>query len=1565
MADMLASGPSGGLFRETSIISVELESGEVYIVASLASRRDTQLIYVDPTSGALRYTFQDQFDNFQTDSEAIKFVTAGSRWLIKNKVYARAILGYAVYGCVGLLVLATKVRASIKDMPGGDTVYTVMESQWVKIPLRNPQPQSKAELKNASDLLDIAIDGMHFYCETRDVTRPFPSDISVHDPDLEFAWNVWLTSPFKDIGLHHHCVVLLQGLADSRTFVDAKGQYATVAITARRSRLHPGTRYLARGLNAAYSTGNEVECEQLIWQPGASPGPVPFSTYLWRRGTIPIWWGAEIKSTVSEAEIYIAETDTYKGSAHYFKRLLYRYGQIGDKNPVPIVCVNLLRGALGKSEVPLLQHFQDCVDQLNSRKEIPEAKLWLLNYDWHANIKLIGDARTVDGLWQLLQAPTMDVGFKLGTYVPTADKSRASITPGVRGGGWRITDRQRGIIRFNCADSLDRTNAASFFGAVQVFSEQCRRLGIDLDSDRSIQPQISSSRVSLGPLPPGWEKRKDAVTGQVFYIDHNTRTTTWDHPCPDESWRRFSMTADEFKLATLGAPVSMMAELFLLAGDIHAMLYTGSKAMHSHILQIFSEDAAKAKRTGAAQNVAITLQRRYLNVLVDNTRQKQLEMFLGMHRYQHFPSIPERPIQILSRSYAFLLKPVPSAFPSLYIPDSLINVKHKDLIWVCPSAAEFVQFYIFLSEPCHVCQLLLTVGHGMEDMSSPTSFDVRTGRQIDEMKLVLEGANIPRCAAGTTLLYSLPGAINPEEGAITGAGHFPWLYDYEEQEGEVDFLTRFVAVTFYPAAPGVPITLGEVEVLGIPLFRNSIWNNRVTPESSGNETPGFIDSSPSPGSANYGFDLLTGDIAMPPPPPAARLQKAASTRFVQAGDMAAQQYREHLHQFCGGNLAKNFNYTEAMELEIIRLRLGLSAAMRDRVLLDSGKDPALLNPNGLVSPANLTSLRQAAVQLAILSQVITEDEELRAIGLVPPSQRGGDPYSRDQATCSHADCEVVMMRKGSMVQGASTVTTISSCNSCNKKVCGSCVAGRGTALVGNLQQAVLGGSAAQGVVRGRASLDAALCKKCVHPLVHQAILLYTLRQLLYAHKKKRFKSAVLAALQDCKMLGSSKDGGIPNVKNLLRGETSLAEYPESTLLFSVHSDRGSEPATSLISTRSSFNTMSYWRAPPGLPSVEFSIVLGQPSSVTGIILLVSPCGYTAQDAPTVDIWCGSVVTETERVYAGRWEFGSAGGTPQQQLIGPERDPANPRHMVFRFRSPVKCRLVWLRLSLPNAANMARPSSAATLTQSFDLLSFDNPVQPQNGRLGQRLGSAQAAATPRLHARRIIVTGRKVLDDPEVVASPQAPEKSAWKSMLETPARYGRLKVQVDGERLSESGRVIEQMISSTVPNVAGFRLDALVALRNIAKQNFVSSQPKSLDAALDSMDEFLISPAVLSIRVTALQVKLYELLQSVLTSYLFFLRRARQIDVSQSRTTFCQWPELAPRSTSTSPCRSRPELSTSSSPATSPSSWRKNQRPTLKRFHSQRASRFPTRSDCTATLSPWNLESGRSSTRSK
>lgn len=201
---------SGGSSRETSVIVVVLEAGEVYIVVSLSIRNDTQVIYVDPTTGFLCYTGKHGHDLFKSEEEALNYVTDGSRLLCKTTTYARAILGYLVLGSFGLLLVATRLSATVPTLPEGGCIYTVTESQWIRIQLQNPQPQGKGELKNIQDLAELDIDGKYYFCETRDITRPFPSRMTLQNPDDEFVWNGWFLKPFKDIGLAQHCVILLQ-----------------------------------------------------------------------------------------------------------------------------------------------------------------------------------------------------------------------------------------------------------------------------------------------------------------------------------------------------------------------------------------------------------------------------------------------------------------------------------------------------------------------------------------------------------------------------------------------------------------------------------------------------------------------------------------------------------------------------------------------------------------------------------------------------------------------------------------------------------------------------------------------------------------------------------------------------------------------------------------------------------------------------------------------------------------------------------------------------------------------------------------------------------------------------------------------------------------------------------------------------------------------------------------------------------------------------------------------------------------------------------------------------------
>lgn len=1541
--------------RDTSVVVLVLDSGEAYIVVTLSSKADTQVIYVDPSTGALRYYGKFGVDVFKSEREAIDSITDGSKWPCKNTVYARAILGYAALGNFGLLLVATKLASSVPNLPGGGSIYTVSESQWIKIPLQNPQAIGKGEAKNILELTELDIDGKYYFCDTRDITRPFPSPMPLDQPDEEFVWNEWLSSPFKTIGLTEHCVILLQGFAEGRSFGSLGQQEGIVALIARRSRLHPGTRYLARGLNSCFGTGNEIECEQLVWVPKAAGQSVPFNTYIWRRGTIPIWWGAELKITAAEAEIYVAEQDPYKGSVEYYERLSRRYdarnfnvaaGGSQKKNPVvPIVCINLLRNGEGKSECILVQHFEESINFIRSSGRLPSTRIVLINYDWHASVKMKGEQQTIEGLWKHLKAPTISIGITEGDYLPSRQRigncRGEVICTDEFEGAFCLRSRQRGVLRFNCADSLDRTNAASYFGALQVFVEQCRRLGISLDSDLGFgYPSVDNYSGYTAPLPPGWEKRSDAVTGKTYYIDHNTRTTTWNHPCPDKPWKRFDMTFEEFKRSSILSPVSQLADLFLVAGDIHATLYTGSKAMHSQILNIFNEDGSKFKQLAAAQNVKITLQRRYKNAVVDSSRQKQLEMSLGLRLFKHLPSISLFPLHVLSRPPACFLKPVANIFLNSSDGASLLSIKRKDLVWVCPQAADVVELFIYLSEPCHVCQLLLTVAHGADDLTSPSTIDVRTGRDLDGLKLVLDGVSIPQCANGTNILVSLPGPVSTEDMAVTGAGarlhgadmsSLSLLYDFEELEGELDFLTRVVAITLYPVAGRTPVTIGEVEVLGVSLPWKSIFNNegygarlRELAKKRHKQLGNFLCSShASPlsnsslssenvqpqtllnSSSNNWLDLLTGDGTPSDPMSLPVVEKAdngpgdsfsdnpfsehsgndASPRSSPSPDMklsdnGGKQYINCLKSLAGPQMRRRLNFMEAMKLEIERLRLNLSAAERDRALLAVGTDPASINPNLLLDDLYMLRLCRVATSLAMVGHAALEDKITGSIGLDISDNNAIDFWNVSglEESCSGSMCEV---RAGSeeAMQLSSAKPSIESskslflCSNCGRKVCRICCAGRGALLLATYStRGSLSSNGASG--RGGSShgtqpdiytnnnsvtSDGVICKQCCSDVVQNALVLDYVRASLSSRRTSCANVAALAALDQVLgfalgdgTINSCRPSGSPESDNVLRkllnGEESLAQFPFASFLHSVETAAGAAPPLSLLSPLGSGAQHCYWRAPANCTSVEFPIVLGDLSDVSGVTLVISPCGYSEGDAPMVQIWASNKISKEERSLMGKWEVQSLLSS-SPECYGPEKSDGLgtlPRHIKFSFRNSVRCRIIWIMLRLQRAG-----SSSVNFGTDFNLLSLDENPFAQSGRRSSFGGTD--GREPCLHAKRILVVGMPSRKDMGLRV-PEGSDQLKLRSWLERAPQLNRFKVPIEVERLIENDLVLEQYLSPGSPMLAGFRLDAFTAIRpRVTHSPSADANSWEWNPSTLLIDERHINPAVLYVQVAALQ----------------------------------------------------------------------------------------------------------------
>lgn len=107
---------------------------------------------------------------------------------------------------------------------------------------------------------------------------------------------------------------------------------------------------------------------QIVWKHVGDPctTPLAWSRYTWRRGSVPLHWGVNIRNGgMGDAEIHIRKHGTFKGSRRYVRRLQNRYVPNPDREPdpvplkpgedaslaVPVVFMSLLRkGAIDRDK---------------------------------------------------------------------------------------------------------------------------------------------------------------------------------------------------------------------------------------------------------------------------------------------------------------------------------------------------------------------------------------------------------------------------------------------------------------------------------------------------------------------------------------------------------------------------------------------------------------------------------------------------------------------------------------------------------------------------------------------------------------------------------------------------------------------------------------------------------------------------------------------------------------------------------------------------------------------------------------------------------------------------------------------------------------------------------------------------------------------------------------------------------------------------------------------------------------------------------------------------------------
>jgi len=297
--------------------------------------------------------------------------------------------------------------------------------------------------------------------------------------DEKFVWNLYLLRDVP-VALHTWCVVLIQGFVEQHRVVVGFNRIVSIALLARRSRHFAGTRYNKRGQDMQGHCANEVEVEQIVVDEsqGTSLGGHCHTSFVQLRASIPLFWSQPSAGLNPKPDVCLYNTDPlYHTTALHFRQLMQRYGS-------PVFILNLVKRQEKKKRESLLsEEFEKAVHILNAGITDKEHAIRYIHFDFFQESKADHEKDTVyDRLLKL----TTQIVDNVGIFHAGSNRWASAVAHDVPVAKCM---QQRGILRSNCIDCLDRTNAAQFWAGVRALTLQFQALGLtntDVPSSCSI-----------------------------------------------------------------------------------------------------------------------------------------------------------------------------------------------------------------------------------------------------------------------------------------------------------------------------------------------------------------------------------------------------------------------------------------------------------------------------------------------------------------------------------------------------------------------------------------------------------------------------------------------------------------------------------------------------------------------------------------------------------------------------------------------------------------------------------------------------------------------------------------------------------------------------------------------------------------------------------------------------------------------------------------------------------------------------------------------------------------------
>ncbi|XP_050912589.1 phosphoinositide phosphatase SAC8 isoform X2 [Lathyrus oleraceus] len=358
-----------------------------------------------------------------------------------------------IYGVVGTirLVIGTYaiVITSRKEVGSflGFPVYRLMSMRVLACneALKFSTSQEKRDEEYFLTLLKVveSMPGLYYSYET-DITlnlqrrsklvKGWMSKPLWKQADPRYVWNKHLMEELIESKLDRFIMPLVQGSFQTAE-LKLKDSCAKLTLISRRCTRRLGTRMWRRGANFEGDTANFIETEQLLETEDFS-----FS-FLQVRGSIPLLWEQIVDLSYKPHLRVISHEQTPNIVERHFHDLSQRYGEI---LAVDLTDKHGEEGQLSAAYAAEMQNQQNV-------RYVP--------FDFHLHC---GNSN-YDSMKILYDQISED--FEKQRYFMIDRKGD-------------ILDEQKGIIRANCIDSLDRTNVTQCYMAQKALNLQLQRIGM-------------------------------------------------------------------------------------------------------------------------------------------------------------------------------------------------------------------------------------------------------------------------------------------------------------------------------------------------------------------------------------------------------------------------------------------------------------------------------------------------------------------------------------------------------------------------------------------------------------------------------------------------------------------------------------------------------------------------------------------------------------------------------------------------------------------------------------------------------------------------------------------------------------------------------------------------------------------------------------------------------------------------------------------------------------------------------------------------------------------------------